>query len=163
MTAARRGSASNSTIIACLDAAPRLLRHGAIPREAVEAALGLPVDAPGPAARGAPLAPGLLASHYAPRAALRLKARHAAGSEAALDFGGALRASDAGARLDLSPAGDLVEAAANLFAHLRALDNTGFSVIAVAPIPSSGLGAAINDRLRRAAAPRGLQSAAGSD
>jgi L-threonylcarbamoyladenylate synthase len=151
-----------STIIACLDGAPRLLRHGAIPREAIEAVLGFPVDARDPAARGAPLAPGLLASHYAPRAALRLEAREATSFEAALDFGGALRASGAGARLDLSPSSNLEEAAANLFAYLRALDRAGLRVIAVAPIPATGLGAAINDRLRRAAAPREYESAIGS-
>jgi len=133
------------------------LRHGGIPKEAIEAALGAPLAARDAAPRGAP-SPGLLASHYAPRAALRLEARDAASFEVALDFGGALRMSGAGARLDLSPASDLAEAAANLFAHLRALDGLGSLVIAVAPIPASGLGAAINDRLRRAAAPRGAAS-----
>jgi L-threonylcarbamoyladenylate synthase len=143
-----------STIVACLDGAPRLLRHGAIPREAIEAVLGFALGAHHPPAGEAPLAPGLLASHYAPRAAVRLEAREAARFEAALDFGGALRNSDAGARRDLSPTSDLVEAAANLFAYLRDLDATGLRAIAVAPIPTHGLGAAINDRLRRAAAPR---------
>jgi L-threonylcarbamoyladenylate synthase len=143
-----------STIVACLDGAPRLLRHGAIPREAIEAILGRPLAEHRAASGDAPLAPGLLASHYAPRAAVRLEAREAAPFEAALDFGGALQASGAGARLDLSPEGDLVEAAAHLFAYLRALDGAGLSAIAVAPIPTAGLGAAINDRLRRAAAPR---------
>jgi L-threonylcarbamoyladenylate synthase len=143
-----------STIVACLGGAPRLLRHGAIPKEAIEATLGAPLAARDPARRGAPASPGLLASHYAPRAALRLQARDAASFEAALDFGGALRTSGAGARLDLSPSSDLAEAAANLFAYLRALDRVGLRVIAVAPVPATGLGAAINDRLRRAAAPR---------
>jgi L-threonylcarbamoyladenylate synthase len=143
-----------STIVACLGGAPLLLRHGAIPREAIERVLGRTLRAHDAARGEAPLAPGLLASHYAPRAALRLEAREAAPFEAALDFGGALASSDAAARLDLSPTSDLVEAAANLFAHLRALDGPGVSVIAVAPIPFGGLGAAINDRLRRAAAPR---------
>jgi len=152
-----------STIIACLDGGPLLLRHGAIPKEAIETVLGLAIDAHDAAARGAPLAPGLLGSHYAPRAALRLESRDAASFEAALDFGGALRASGAGARLDLSPSSDLAEAAANLFAYLRALDRTGLRVIAVAPIPTTGLGAAINDRLRRAAAPRDVESAVISD
>ncbi|WP_158816545.1 L-threonylcarbamoyladenylate synthase [Methylocapsa sp. S129] len=144
-----------STIVACLDGAPRLLRHGAITLEAIEAVLGRTLGAHEPAPGAAPLAPGLLASHYAPRAALRLEARDAAPVEAALDFGGALAGSTAGARLDLSPTSDLVEAAANLFAFLRTLDETGLSMIAAAPIPETGLGAAINDRLRRAAAPRG--------
>jgi L-threonylcarbamoyladenylate synthase len=144
-----------STIVACLDGAPRLLRHGGISKEAIEAVLGRKLAKHDGARGDAPLAPGLLASHYAPRAAVRLEAREAAPFEAALDFGGALRASAAGARLDLSPDGDLVEAAAHLFAYLRTLDSAGFSAIAVAPIPATGLGAAINDRLRRAAAPRG--------
>jgi L-threonylcarbamoyladenylate synthase len=82
--------------------------------------------------------------------------------EAALDFSGALAESATGVRLDLSPGGDLDEAAANLFAHLRALDATGAPTIAVAPIPNRGLGAAINDRLRRAAAPRGESFVAAS-
>jgi L-threonylcarbamoyladenylate synthase len=144
-----------STIVACLGGNPRLLRHGAIPKEAIEAALGFALAAHEPAQGAAPLAPGLLASHYAPRAKLRLEARDAAPDEAALDFGGALAAYEGEARLDLSPKSDLVEAAANLFAHLRALDDSGLDMIAVAPIPWHGLGAAINDRLRRAAAPRG--------
>ena len=106
-------------------------------------------------ARAAPNAPGQLASHYAPKAALRLGAAHVSADEAALDFGGALKGASPGARLDLSPSGDLVEAASHLFSYLRALDATGPERIAVAAIPEHGLGAAINDRLRRAAAPRG--------
>lgn len=144
-----------STIVACLGDRPALLRPGALPREAIEAALGRALAAPGPAPGGAPNAPGQLASHYAPRARLRLNAAAAGHDEAALDFGGVLAAGPGQARLDLSPRGDLVEAAANLFACLRALDATGAAAIAVAPIPERGLGAAINDRLRRAAAPRG--------
>ncbi|MGD0722828.1 MAG: L-threonylcarbamoyladenylate synthase, partial [Roseiarcus sp.] len=100
-----------STIVACLDGTPRLLRHGAIPREAIEAALGFALRVHVADAGPAPLAPGLLASHYAPRAPLRLEARAAGADEAALDFGGALRASAALARLDLSPTADLAEAA----------------------------------------------------
>jgi len=142
-----------STIVACLDA-PSLLRPGAIPREAIEAALGLPLGSS--AASGmAPNAPGQLDSHYAPRASVRLEAAEARPDEAALDFGGALAGGAWLARLDLSPAGDLVEAASNLFAHLRALDASGARTIAAAPIPRRGLGAAINDRLQRAAASRG--------
>ncbi len=144
-----------STIVACLGGTPRLLRPGAIARERIEAELGLALanDAP-QGSDSAPIAPGLLKSHYAPRAALRLAARQATSEEAALDFAGALAASPARVRLDLSPTGDLDEAAANLFAHLRALDATGAPTIAVAPIPECGPGAAITDRLRRAAAPR---------
>lgn len=145
-----------STIVACLGGTPRLLRPGAIARERIEAELGLALAGEISAgAADAPIAPGLLKSHYAPRATLRLAASEATSQEAALDFGAALASSPACARLDLSPAGDLDEAAANLFAYLRALDATGAPAIAVAPIPEDGLGAAINDRLRRAAAPRG--------
>jgi L-threonylcarbamoyladenylate synthase len=144
-----------STIVACLDGAVRLLRPGAISREALETALGEAISATRPlgAATNAPVAPGLSASHYAPRARLRLDATGAGEGEAALDFGGILGGA-ASMRLDLSAAGDLEEAAARLFAHLRALDAAGAATIAVAPIPERGLGAAINDRLRRAAAPR---------
>jgi L-threonylcarbamoyladenylate synthase len=104
----------------------------------------------------APLAPGQLASHYAPRTALRLDAQSVAGGEALLAFGPALPAGAerAGRVLNLSPRGDLIEAAANLFSHLRALDAAGARTIAVMPVPHEGLGEAINDRLMRAAAPR---------
>ncbi len=114
-----------STIVACVDGAVRLLRPGAISREALEAALGEGVlesaRRPAPKRREI-LAPGMLSSHYAPRARLRLNATDTREGEAALDFGGILAASGAKTRLDLSPAGDLAEAAANLFAYLRALD-----------------------------------------
>jgi L-threonylcarbamoyladenylate synthase len=136
-----------STVVACLGGAPGLLRPGAISREEIEAALGARLaEAPN---GHAPIAPGALASHYAPSAELRLDVLAAPPDAAVLDFGGRL-----GAGLDLSPDGDLRQAAANLFAHLRALDATGLKIICVAPIPETGLGAAINDRLRRAAAPR---------
>jgi L-threonylcarbamoyladenylate synthase len=143
-----------STIVACLGSAPQLLRPGAIAREAIEEALGSPLAAAS-AGRTQPNAPGQLASHYAPRAELRLGAASVEADEAALDFGGALEGGRPIARLDLSPSGDLVEAAAHLFSYLRALDAIGARRIAVAPIPAHGVGAAINDRLRRAAAPRG--------
>ena len=142
-----------STIVACLGPRPQLLRPGAITREAIESALRAPIEA-ARAARSVPNAPGQLASHYAPKAELRLAAASVQADEAALDFGGALEGGAAGARLDLSPSGDLVEAAAHLFSYLRTLDAAGLPTIAVAPIPAHGLGAAINDRLRRAAAPR---------
>ncbi|WP_407524843.1 L-threonylcarbamoyladenylate synthase [Methylobacterium oryzisoli] len=143
-----------STIVACLDGTPRLLRPGGVPREAIEAVLGRALHRP--AEGPAPLSPGLLASHYAPRAGVRLDAGEIRPGEAALLFGpdyppGVERAR---ARLNLSPAGDLAEAAANLFAHLRRLDASGAETIAVAPIPLTGLGEAIADRLQRAAAPR---------
>jgi L-threonylcarbamoyladenylate synthase len=142
-----------STIVEVVAGRSRLLRPGAIAGEAIESALGSPIESAG-GSRTAPTAPGQLASHYAPNADLRLGAAEAGADEAALDFGGALKKSGAGARLDLSPAGDLVEAASHLFSYLRALDAGGAARIAVAPIPEHGLGAAINDRLRRAAAPR---------
>jgi L-threonylcarbamoyladenylate synthase len=142
-----------STIVGCLAGRPQLLRAGAITREAIESVLGSPIDSTNPA-RTAPSAPGQLASHYAPNAELRLGAATTSADEAALDFGGSLRRGASGARLDLSPSGDLVEAASHLFSYLRALDAAGAARIAVAPIPEHGLGAAINDRLRRAAVPR---------
>jgi L-threonylcarbamoyladenylate synthase len=145
-----------STIVACLGGTICLLRPGAISREAIAAALGEAIPAAAAIEARAPTAPGQLASHYAPRARLRLDARSVGEGEAALDFGGVL--AGAAARLDLSASGDLAEAAAQLFAHLRALDATGAAAIAVAPIPERGLGAAINDRLRRAAAPRPAES-----
>jgi L-threonylcarbamoyladenylate synthase len=142
-----------STIVEVAGGRPALLRPGAITREALESALGLPLELAG-RSRTAPNAPGQLASHYAPNADLRLGAAEARADEAALDFGGLLAGSAASSRLDLSPSGDLIEAASHLFAYLRALDAGGATRIAVAPVPDHGLGAAINDRLRRAAAPR---------
>jgi L-threonylcarbamoyladenylate synthase len=134
-----------STIIACLPGHPAaLLRPGALPSEAVEAVIG-PLAPAGPMIH----APGMLESHYAPRARLRLNALTRAPDEILIGFGAT---ADAG--VTLSKTGDLTEAAANLYATLRAADASGASVIAVAPIPHTGLGAAINDRLRRAAAPR---------
>ncbi|MGB6921758.1 MAG: Sua5 family C-terminal domain-containing protein, partial [Methylovirgula sp.] len=115
---------------------------------AIEAVLGRPLAAP--TATDTPRAPGMLAAHYAPRAHLRLEAVSLGDGEAGLDFGG--RFEKAAHVLDLSPRGDLTEAAANLFRHLRSLDHDGYATIAVAPIPKTGLGEAINDRLRRGAA-----------
>jgi L-threonylcarbamoyladenylate synthase len=122
-----------------------MLRPGAIARERIEAVTGPLVARSESALRS----PGQLASHYAPRALLRLNALSAAPGEALLGFG----PSPEGATMNLSAAGDLAEAAANLFAMLRQLDMR-FERIAVAPIPNHGLGEAINDRLERAAAPR---------
>lgn len=143
-----------STIVSCLGGDVRILRPGGVSREEIERVLGEPVASAAPHDAHAPVAPGMLASHYAPRAAVRLDAAHARQDEAVLDFAGQLEGSPGAARLDLSPAGDLAEAAANLFAFLRRLDATGARAIAVAPVPANGLGEAINDRLRRAAAPR---------
>lgn len=137
-----------STIVACLGGAPRLLRPGGVPREAIEGAVGARLAA-APDAGSAIVAPGMLASHYAPRAILRLDAVSLKDGETGLDFGGRL-----GAELDLSATGDVEEAAANLFAFLHRLDAAGASRVAVAPIPATGLGEAIRDRLARAAAPK---------
>jgi L-threonylcarbamoyladenylate synthase len=143
-----------STIIACLGE-PALLRPGGVPRVAIERALGKPL-AELCVAVDAPLAPGMLASHYAPRTPLRPNAENVAAGEALLAFG-PKRVEDADRAikmLNLSARGDLIEAAANLFSHLRALDAVGAKAIAVMPIPQGDLGEAINDRLQRAASPR---------
>jgi L-threonylcarbamoyladenylate synthase len=146
-----------STVIACLGE-PTLLRPGGVPREAIERALGRPLADPAAAAATAdtPLAPGMLASHYAPRTRLRLGADHVEAGEALLAFGPNLPegAADAALVLNLSARGDLIEAAANLFSHLRALDGASAKCIAVMPVPHDDLGEAINDRLARAAAGR---------
>ena len=138
-----------STIVACL-AEPALLRPGGLPREKIEAALGQPL-ALAPFSDETPLSPGMLSSHYAPKARLRLDAEAAGENEALLAFGPAPKA---GVSLNLSLRGDLIEAAANLFSHLRTLDASGAKCIAVMKVPRQGLGEAINDRLQRAAAPR---------
>jgi L-threonylcarbamoyladenylate synthase len=139
-----------STIVSCAGE-PTLLRPGGLPRDAIERVLGAPlvmasID------EDAPPAPGMLASHYAPKAFLRLEADGAGPGEALLAFGQAPDFS--GPVLNLSPRGDLIEAATNLFSHLRALDASGATRIAVMKVPHDGLGEAINDRLKRAAAPR---------
>ncbi|HEU0223337.1 MAG TPA: Sua5 family C-terminal domain-containing protein, partial [Paracoccaceae bacterium] len=128
---------------------------GGIPEEALRAAGARALRVGGRGSDGAPVAPGQLASHYAPGAALRLGAEAPQPGEAWLGFG-PLPEGIAGPALSLSERADPVEAAANLFAHLRALDRAlgGRGRIAVARVPEEGLGRAINDRLRRAAAPR---------
>ncbi|MET0277947.1 MAG: L-threonylcarbamoyladenylate synthase [Pseudorhodoplanes sp.] len=140
-----------STIVACLDE-PALLRPGGISRSDIEAALGRLLVQEVENDSEAPLAPGLLESHYAPRASLRLNAVDVGKNEALLAFGEPLQG--AAVTLNLSADANLVEAAANLFAHLRQLDKPSIQGIAVMPIPNDGLGEAINDRLIRAAAPR---------
>jgi L-threonylcarbamoyladenylate synthase len=151
-----------STIVACLGE-PVLLRPGGLPRAAIERALGRALGRslgrsladPAPARdTDGPIAPGMLATHYAPRTRLRLNALRVAAGEALLAFGPvpAEGAERAACVLNLSARGDLVEAAANLFAHLRALDAAGAGAIAAMPVPRQGLGEAINDRLERAAA-----------
>ena len=141
-----------STILGFEDGAPVLLRPGGLPVESIEDVLGRPV---GTATGDAVTSPGQLASHYAPGARLRLGADRPRSGEAWLGFGADPEGVAPPAR-NLSPGGDLAEAAANLFAHLRALDaeTGGAGTIAVAPIPEHGLGRAINDRLARAATPR---------
>ena len=137
-----------STIVGLFEKTPLLLRPGAIAREDVEAVIG-PL---GSGAEGAARAPGMLESHYAPAKPLRLNARDVRAGEALLAFGPYVP--QARITHNLSARGDLTEAAANFFAMLRALDRSEAGVIAVMPIPETGLGEAINDRLRRAAAPR---------
>ncbi len=137
-----------STVVDCTGAAPGVLRPGGVTREQLEEVVG-PVAATG-ADPGLPRSPGMLASHYAPSIPVRLHATDVRTDEALLAFGpdaptGAART------LNLSPTADLTEAAANLFAMLRALDLPEHAAIAVMPVPQERLGAAINDRLRRAA------------
>jgi L-threonylcarbamoyladenylate synthase len=139
-----------STIVSFLGPVPVILRPGPLGRDDITAALGAPVAV----GSGSIVAPGMSAAHYAPAARLRLEALSLAKGEAGLDFGGKLAATapPGAVLLDLSPAGDLVEGAANLFAFLREIDARGLNRVAVATIPALGLGEAINDRLRRAAA-----------
>ena len=134
-----------STIID-LTAEPTLLRPGGIAVEAIQDVLGKHLLVA--TAQDGIKAPGQLSSHYAPRAALRLNATSKINEEVLLGFG------EMDCDLNLSPSGDLTEAAAHLFAYLHRLDNLNIARIAVAPIPEHGLGQAINDRLIRAAAPR---------
>jgi L-threonylcarbamoyladenylate synthase len=139
-----------STVLDLSGEAPALLRPGAVTFEALTELLG-PLGLPG---SGLPKSPGMLASHYAPQLPLRVAATHARPGEALLAFGPDAPPGFAEV-LWLSRSGDLAEAAANLFAMLRRLDQPSFTAIAVMPIPEHGLGRAINDRLRRAAGPRG--------
>lgn len=134
-----------SSIVGLVGEDAVLLRPGGLTAEAIEAVIGRPLLRPGD---GTVTAPGMLASHYAPRARLRLDATSAGPDELMIGFGAVP------GDFSLSETGDVGEAAANLFALLRAADARAAAVIAVAPIPESGLGRAINDRLRRAAAPR---------
>ena len=141
-----------STVLDVTGTEPLLLRPGAVTAEEIAALIGVqPRAHAGDSDR--PVSPGQLASHYAPRAAVRLEARDVRSGEALLAFGATIPACD-GLCLNLSSSGDLREAAANLFAALRELDRVDALGIAVMPIPNTGLGVAINDRLRRAAAPR---------
>jgi L-threonylcarbamoyladenylate synthase len=134
-----------STVLDLSTETPTLLRAGGVTHEALEELIAAPVAVAG-VDDTAPKSPGMMSRHYAPRTPLRMNASEVKRGEALLGFGGSK-----GAVEDLSPAGDLVEAAANLFRMLHELDGGGYAGIAVAPIPESGLGRAINDRLRRAA------------
>jgi L-threonylcarbamoyladenylate synthase len=145
-----------STILRVEGETIRLLRPGGLDLAAVERMTGRPVirnEKVGAAIE----APGMLASHYAPDAPVRLEARDVRPGEVLIRFGGAALPGekDAALVLDLSPAGDLAEAAANLFGYMKRADALGAASIAFSPIPAVGLGEAINDRLQRAAAPRG--------
>ncbi len=131
-----------STVVGLVDGPARLLRPGAVTREQLEAVIGPLAEAEADAKRS----PGRLTAHYAPDAPVRLNALEPRHGELLIGFGPAF-----GPRLNLSPTGDLREAAANLFAYLRAADRERPAGIAVAPIPGEGLGEAINDRLSRAA------------
>jgi L-threonylcarbamoyladenylate synthase len=140
-----------STVVDVTSDVPVVLRPGGIMREEIAQVLGQPVSLASDQ-NNKPASPGMLSRHYAPRTRLRLDAITAQSGEALLAFGPHVPPHD-GPRINLSRSGNLVEAAANLFAALRALDSTGAAAIAVMPIPESGLGEAINDRLRRAAEP----------
>lgn len=145
-----------STVVSLVGPEALLLRPGGLETAAIAARIGPLSEPPREAAEAARLSPGRLASHYAPALPVRLEAHEVAGDEALLAFGpeplpAPLRG--AAETRNLSQAGDLVEAAANLFAHLHALDRPGLRAIAVMAVPDEGLGLAINDRLRRAAEP----------
>lgn len=138
-----------STVVSVLEGQVRLLRPGAVTRVQLQQIVGPLAEAEDDAKRS----PGRLALHYAPDAPVRINVRAPQPGEAFLAFGPFPEGEGASGEgvFNLSPGGDLVEAAANLFSYLRAADRTRPSAIAVAPIPEDGLGEAINDRLRRAA------------
>jgi L-threonylcarbamoyladenylate synthase len=142
-----------STIVKVENGRLRLLRPGGLTASEIEAAAGIAVERQAGAAIEAP---GMMLSHYAPGAAVRLDATDVRGGEALLAFGPRRAGGSEGAVAikNLSARGDLREAAANLFSFLKDLDRHGAATIAVEPIPLDGLGEAINDRLKRAAAPR---------
>ncbi|WP_242218202.1 L-threonylcarbamoyladenylate synthase [Shinella zoogloeoides] len=144
-----------STILKVDGETIRLLRPGGLDATEVERVVGRPVLR-NEKAGAAIEAPGMLASHYAPDAPVRLDAEEVRPGEALIRFGGKVLPGEAEAALvlDLSPDGNLAEAAANLFGFMKRADATGARSIAFSPIPATGLGEAINDRLQRAAAPR---------
>lgn len=145
-----------STIVkAEADGTLRLLRPGGLSADAIEQVAGVPLRRSA-AASAIIEAPGMLASHYAPKAALRMDAAEVHPGEALLKFGTAAvpGEAEAVAVFDLSPSGNPAEAATRLFDLMKQADETGTHSIAVSPIPAEGLGEAVNDRLARAAAPR---------
>lgn len=146
-----------STIVDVSGDHPVLLRAGGLPRDEIEAVLGVRLHAPQIGEGERPAAPGMLASHYAPSCPVRPDADEVLPAEGLLGFGCTpIRGQETADHvINLSPSGDLREAAAKLFSALRSLDDAGVTTIAVAPIPNRGLGEAINDRLRRAAVGRG--------
>ena len=149
-------SGVESTVVDCSGKQARILRPGGVTRDDIQKSFrGSHFElheAPASDDNARPVAPGMLASHYAPKAGVAMNVAQAPGEMELIGFG---PVDGAGAlRLNLSPGGDLQEAAANLFDMLHAADATGTRLIGVAPIPETGLGEAINDRLRRAAAPR---------
>jgi L-threonylcarbamoyladenylate synthase len=144
-----------SSIFACLGDETTLLRPGAVTRADAERVIGHAVMLPEKASETNPLSPGRLASHYAPRAPLRLNAQDIRPGEACLAFGQATPpGASPGLTRNLSPSGSLEEAAANLYASLRHLDSLSPAGIAVVKFSNEGLGEAIFDRLLRAASPR---------
>jgi len=142
-----------STIIGFSGLGPVLMRPGAISAEDIEDVLEQPLIRPAQNNKNNPQSPGQLPSHYAPRAQLRLNAADAKDDEAFLGFGPDMPATG-NPSINLSESGNLNQAAARLFSALHELDSSGVETIAVMPVPHSGLGEAINDRLTRAAAPR---------
>ena len=140
-----------STVVDLCGARAAILRHGAVTREQLERVLGPIDDASIPEPGAAPRSPGQIAKHYAPSIPVRINATDRRPNEAFIAFGEEI-ADGAAATRNLSPSGDLTEAAARLFATLRELDRPEFAGIAVAPVPDTGIGRAINDRLRRAVA-----------
>lgn len=140
-----------STVVDLCGARAAILRHGAVTREQLGGVLGPIDDASVPDPGAAPRSPGQIAKHYAPSIPVRINATDVRPNEAFVAFGEGIAGEGAATR-NLSPSGDLTEAAARLFATLRDLDRPEFAGIAVAPVPETGIGRAINDRLRRAAA-----------
>lgn len=154
----RAAAGLESTIVACTHDAPRILRPGSITHEQLRAVMAeiLPFQSTPADENAGPTAPGQMFQHYAPRTPMRLNARDVAADETLLAFGPELPwMRTAKFTLNLSPSGDLTEAAHNLFSHLHALDSHHARTIAVMPVPAEGLGLAIADRLMRAATPAG--------